>query len=86
MNEERKVVGIHGAAVSQTLEHDDNCIKFLEEALERARSGETLGVGIVEYNRDQTVAFSAGGTYRRRPMIGGAEAMKFFWLTRGADA
>lgn len=47
-----------------------NCITALEEALERARTGETIGVAIIEQDADTGSFWTCGGFCGSYSMLG----------------
>jgi hypothetical protein len=51
-------------------------VEYLEELLEKARSGEVIGVGVVERYYDGVVGSQVVGLVGSFAMVGGAEAVK----------
>ena len=56
-----KVVGLHGNIVPQTLGVRMEVVEMLEDILERARSGDIVGVHLVHQNADETCRYRSGG-------------------------
>lgn len=69
MSEEAKVVALRsGVAIHQGVPTPD-VVAELEDWLERARSGDVIGVGIVAYNSDKSTGSRRAGTISRS-MVG----------------
>lgn len=54
------IVSLFGQPVEER-EPNENCIKTLEIALERAKAGEVVGVVIVEQHYDSAASYLFGG-------------------------
>lgn len=66
-----KVIGLFGPVLDDgTREPQDAVVKALEDILERARSGEIVGVGIIEMYRDGGTACEAVGKVNKRSFLG----------------
>ena len=70
-----KVTSINGDAL-YTGEPNDRAIEVLEETLERARSGDVIGVCIVNRNSDGTAGFFIGGSIGGYSMLGSLEVVR----------
>lgn len=70
------VVGIRGDIVPQVMPPNDDVIKVLEDLLERAKSGEVLGVCIAFQERDECCGLRRSGlaSYRLLGFIHGMAA------------
>lgn len=61
MSDDSKIVGLHGQTVADTRKPDPEVIKAAERLLERAKSGEIVGVAGAYLFRDDAIGrFSAG--------------------------
>lgn len=69
------VVGIRGEIVPQTLPPDEEVICLLEDMLERARSGDVLGVCIAFQHGDEACQWRRAGIMSYR-LVGFVEGMK----------
>lgn len=56
-----KVVGLHGALVPQSMPANPDVITMLEDMLERARSGQILGVQAVIQENDECCGVRRAG-------------------------
>lgn len=83
MGEESKVVGLYGPVLNDgTRTPREDVVRDLESALERARAGETVGVGIIEVYRDGTTAAAATGKVEKRAFLGCLVEMLVFEASR----
>ena len=64
-----KVVGLRGAATSQR-EVCEGCVGTLQDALEKAQSGEAVGAYIVIRYHDGTASWQGGGKVGGFTMLG----------------
>lgn len=69
------ITSINGATIS-TGEPNQIAVKVLEEALERARSGDLVGVGIVIRHSDGCASFTLGGSVGGYSMLGALEMVR----------
>lgn len=64
-----------GQAHTSQREPNALCISALERALEKARSGEIIGVGLVELYHDTSSNYALGGRVGSYTMLGAATMM-----------
>jgi hypothetical protein len=69
-----KVVGLRGAIVPQAMPPNADVIKLLEDTLERARSGNVLGVSLVMQYSDECCQWQRAGLCSYR-LLGFATGM-----------
>jgi hypothetical protein len=79
-----EVVSLNGAPLPTDIERDEGLIAALEQALERARSGETIAASLVELYRDETVGRQIVG-HMTSPLrfIGAVEMVKHELVSQG---
>jgi hypothetical protein len=70
-----KITSINGATIS-TGEPNEIAVRMLEDALERAKSGDLVGVGIVMRHSDGCGSFSLGGSVGGYSMLGALEMVR----------
>jgi hypothetical protein len=80
MSTETKVVSLHGEALPTPGEPVADVVKLLDEVLERARSGETLGVVVVERHADESASSDRAGSIRYMNVLGVLEYEKYHLL------
>lgn len=80
------VTSLNGSPMPKT-EPDENYIEMLEEALERARAGETIGGVLIQSYRDDTCDFQVVGFIRHYSVIGTIEVTKSYIvdMSRGTE-
>ncbi|GLO70335.1 hypothetical protein MACH17_18520 [Phaeobacter inhibens] len=70
-----KVTSINGAFVS-TGEPNEFAVQSLKDALERAQSGDVIGVGVVMRHADGCGSFSIAGSVGGYSMLGALEMVR----------
>ena len=71
-----KVTSIHGCSVPEAGEPQPLLVEFLEELLERARSGELQGLGTVSFWRDRTTSWTHRGLAGSFSQVGAAAMLQ----------
>jgi hypothetical protein len=71
-----KIVGLRGGPVPQVMPANPDVVKLLEGLLERARSGDVLGVHVVMQHSDECCRWQRAGlcSYRLLGMLHGMAA------------
>lgn len=78
---EYKVVALNGEP-AYTKEPEENCVQVIEELLERARSGEVVGiVGAVQYY-DDTSTYQLGGRCGSFALLGALQVALFLLTSK----
>ena len=70
-----KVIALHGGPVASDRAAHPDVVAHLEDLLERARSGEVIGVATVYMYRDSSIGYTACGSTIKSMMIGGLMAL-----------
>lgn len=70
------VVSLRGGQVLDAAPPNEKLVQFLEEALEKARSGEAQGMAIALVHRDYTTTCCVTGAVTRS-LLGAVEIVKF---------
>lgn len=81
-----KVVGLRGEHIPQR-KVNETCVEHLEDLLQKALSGEIIGVGVVTLSYDLHAGYSVGGTCGGYVMVGACEVLKadLLEVARGED-
>lgn len=80
-----KVVSLTGAPVGDSREPVPACVECVEDVLDRARSGEIVGLATVILNHDGVVGWHMAGRVGGYGMVGAAELIKTLLLETARD-
>lgn len=81
-----EVISLSGELLPSDVERDENVIAVLEQAIERAQSGEIIGICLVQLHRDETVSRAITG-HITSPLrlIGAVELVKMGLMDKALE-
>ncbi len=80
-----KIVSLGGAEFADSREPNSHLIEALEGALERARSGETIGCALVELYNDRAAGSRVAGRFGGYSMLGAMEMVRMDIIEANRD-
>ena len=83
---DNNVVSLGGGPILDNREPSEALIAHLEDLLERARSGEIMGMAAATLYRDRTTAYSVVGAIEGFSMVGALEMAKMALISVDLEA